>query len=216
MSKKYRTQSNAISPADLLATYLARAPGAELAMQRSADIPCMMLSYQAAALFWLASQYNRFGAAILEIGTLAGYSASIMAQAAPLAHIVTLNSAEAQIETARHNLASWQVDVRLAVSWEELALYQGRKLGMIFVDGDHRRVALDVPWFNWLRVGGLILFHDFTPAGSQPVVDAINGMAEYLSREPDIVIRDTDGIGMAGFYRERGENIEALESKWIS
>ncbi len=209
-------QPGAMEPADLLTAYVGLAPDAALAMEHSVGIPRKILDYQAAALFHLANRYNRDGAEILEIGTLAGYSASILAQAAPRSHIVTLNSAEAQIKPARQNLARWGVNVRLAVSWEELATYEGRKLDMIFVDGDHRQVARDVPWFNWLNKAGLILFHDFTPAGSQPVVDAVNGMARMLNRQPDVLVEDTDGIGMAGFYRQRGEEIEALDIKWIS
>jgi len=47
----------------------------------------------------------------------------------------------------------------------------------------------------------LILFHDYSPQGSMPVVDTLYDMSITLGRRNDIEILDTNGVGMAGFYR---------------
>lgn len=189
-------------------TVLSRCPEALPALERAKKISGQMLPYQAAALFELVHAYDVAGAQILEIGTLAGYSAAVMALAAPSAAIVTINAAGHEIPTAVENLRPYpNVSVMHDVSWELLSDYWGPPLAVVFVDGDHRHADRDVPWFNKLTPGGLILFHDFTPVGSKPVVDAVLWMAERLGRQPDVLIQDARGIGMAGFYRRGGETL---------
>lgn len=185
----------------LMEVILMQCPDAEKALENSARIRGQLEPYQAAVLFALAQRYD--GGRILEIGTLHGYSASIIAQAAPEAEIITLNSAGHEMEIARRNLAEWaNVEVKQAVSWELLETYEGPEWNMVFVDGDHKRVARDVPWWDWVAEGGLILFHDYSPMRCPPVYEAVNGLGETLGREPDILIMDDEEIGMAGFYKE--------------
>ena len=82
---------------------------------------------------------------------------------------------------------------------------------MIFVDGDHNRIARDLPWFNRLQVGGLLLCHDYSPEWEwipSPVVYAeLNGMADRLGRAFDVRLVDNGKVGMVGFYRRLGETI---------
>src|SRR5574342_474515 len=78
--------------------------------------------WQAEALYLLASRYNRAGASFLEIGTAYGYSAAVMAQAAPLAKIVTLNPSAHEAQSARDHLAGFpQITVLEERSWDYLA-----------------------------------------------------------------------------------------------
>ena len=186
----------------LLARYLKISPDAEQAIARSSEIYQGIKIYQAAALYSLMEPYNQEGNTILEIGTRLGYSASIIAQAAPLAKIVTLESVSVIVQKARNNLVSFpNIEVREGISWNVLAEYTGPMLAAIFVDADHVRAARDVPWFNWLKDGGLMLFHDYTSVGSWTVVAALQDMAHKLGRRPDVEILEERGIGMAGFYR---------------
>jgi len=158
------------------------------------------------SLFVLAQQYNRSDANILEIGTALGFSASIMAQAAPLAKIVTLEPKPAEFDLSCRNLAQYKnVKVFKVYSWKYLAEYTGPELDMIFVDGDHKRVGRDLPWFNWLKIGGLILFHDYSSIACPPVYNTINKISALINRPLDIQIIDTNLIGMAGIYRQRDE-----------
>src|SRR5574342_759637 len=123
--------------------------------------------FQAAVLYSVIKPYNVTGAHIFEIGTFLGYSAAIMAEAAPLAQIVTLNPKDFEASEARQNLRHYpNIEVVEAISWDYLKTYRGPYLDAIFVDGDHKRVQLDMPWWDWLNPDGLMIFHDFSPAES--------------------------------------------------
>ena len=194
------------TPAELEKTIAGMDIMAELAINNSGHIYAQMLRYQGMALYTLAKLFNLEGANILEIGTAAGYSTSLMAQAAPLAQIVTLNNRGKECDEARVTLEQWpNIEVIQAVSWEFLDTYTGPKLDMVFVDGNHNRVARDMPWFNWLKTNGLILFHDYSVQGSPIVFDTVNLFAAKLERKLDISIVDSNKVGMAGLFRKDGE-----------
>lgn len=168
-------------------------------------------AYQGAALYTLARSFNRPGATFLEIGTYWGFSAAILAQAAPQAHIITLNPKPWEHQEAQKNLMTWSnVHVFCQESGEYLETYPGSQLDFIFVDGDHKRIGEDLPWWNWLRSGGLMLFHDYSPNGSgrpcPPVYRALEGFAHQLGRPADVLIVDDKNVGMAGWYRHTDEN----------
>ena len=186
----------------LMEAILEQCPKAAIALEQSKHIRGQLESYQAAALYTLAEKYNQDGAHFLEIGTLHGYSASILAQAAPLAQIVTLNPAKHEIPQATAHLSRFQnVTIVVKKSWNHLAGYGGPPLDLIFVDGDHKRIKKDMPWWGWAREGGLMLFHDYCPEQCPPVYQAVSEMAALLGRHPDVSIMDDQKIGMAGFYK---------------
>ncbi len=161
-----------------------------------------ILDWQAAALYALAKPYDR--GCILEIGTLAGYSASVLAMAAPRATITTLNPSRPEAEVARANLRHYpNVAVVERRSWDFLD-QDGSEYDLIWVDGDHNQIARDLPWFNRLKVGGLVLCHDYSPEACPPVYRAVNGMAGGL-HGMDVLLMDEFLIGMAGIYRRAGE-----------
>lgn len=176
-------------------------------MKRSQHIKGQLLPYQAAALFVLAQQYNRKDARILEIGTLVGYSASIIAQACPLAaEITTLNPTIAEGAKAVENLAQWEnVFVLPERSWDYLERDARHGWSMIFVDGDHKRVGRDMAWWNRCGPGSLMLFHDYTENGSPYVVGAVERLTEIVHRSPAVMLLDDDGVGMAGHYVRVGD-----------
>lgn len=174
-----------------------------VALVKSASIYGQLLGYQAAAIFELAKKYD--GQSILEIGTLAGYSASLLAQACPNSKIITLNSAKHEIPNAKKNLINYpNVEVLCKVSWDYIDEYDGPDFSMIFVDGDHVRVGKDMPWWCRLAKGGLMLFHDYKVEEIY-VHYAVDTLGIKLGREPDIMIIDTDNTGMAGFYKKEEE-----------
>jgi predicted O-methyltransferase YrrM len=164
--------------------------------------------YQAAVLYALAKQYNREEAQILEIGTYYGLTAAVIAEAAPKANIITLNPLEWEVQDARYALHRYEnVSVICRHSWDYLEMLAPEwMLDMVFIDGDHKRVRLDLPWWNRVKEGGLILFHDYTPLGNPrhcpPVYEVVNEFAGYLGREMDVAVIDTDNVGMAGFYKK--------------
>ena len=192
-----------VAPAEIFEMMVALAPGVGKALSRSKQIEGKLLPYQAAALYWLASQYNLDGSRILEIGTLHGYSASVMAQAVPRAHITTLNPVKAEVVNARTQLAPCRnVTLIDVASWDYYPAAPDN-IEMVFVDGDHKRAVRDLPYWNKLAFGGLILFHDYSPKLVPPVYAAVNMLCDQLKKDaPDVVIIDSQGVGMAGVYKD--------------
>ncbi len=161
-----------------------------------------LLEWQGAALYALARPVNRCGAHVLEIGTACGYSAAVLAHACPSASITTLNPVREEIEIAAGHLRPYgQVTLLRLKSWEYLDFYHGPELDMVWVDGDHKRCSMDLPWFRWVRPHGLMLFHDYSSMACPPVFNAVNEFGERLGREPDVLMMDDRSIGIAGFYK---------------
>jgi predicted O-methyltransferase YrrM len=191
-----------------------RPDAAEALLAARALVPASkreVLAHEAALLYALAIRYDHEGARILEIGTALGYSAAVLALAAPKASIVTLNPKPGEYEQAVSNLAA--LGNVLAVqqhSWDYLARYTGPSLDMVFVDGAHDQVERDLAWFGWLKVGGLMLYHDYSPAESRRpcphVYEVVRQFGATLGREPDVLVVDSRLRGMAGWYRRDSEN----------
>ena len=91
-----------------------------------------------------------------------------------------------------------------AFSWDYFATDEN-KYDFVFVDGDHKRIREDLPWWNRLNVDGLFFHHDFSPNGSTracpPVYRNLLAFRDWLGREFDVLIVDDEKVGMAGFYR---------------
>jgi predicted O-methyltransferase YrrM len=174
-----------------------------------------MLDWQMYALYGLAWEQCRAvhprdgGGRVLEIGTGFGSSTYMLSKAWPLVEIVSLTISEREAEQARGFLkraGMAPVTVLVKSSLDYLAETGGRPWrDLIFVDGDHRRAAADLVWFNALKPGGALLFHDYSPQACPPVYAAVNALGACLGREPDVLLMDTDRIGLAGFYRREGE-----------
>lgn len=161
--------------------------------------------WQSAALYGLAKEYNRADCVILEIGTALGYSAAIMAEAAPKASIITLNPKPGEYEQAQENLKGYlNVSALKMKSWDYERIHPIEQYDMVFVDGDHQQVERDFVFWDHLKPEGLILFHDYSPSGSsrpcREVYEAINEFQQTVG-EIAILIMDEKEIGIAGFYK---------------
>lgn len=168
--------------------------------------------YQAAALYAAARPYNARGARILELGTFEGYSAHVLSQACPQAHIITLNPKPWEVQIARVHLQGRRVSLRGDLSWDYLdqhVKYKNPPFDVVFVDGDHAQIRRDLPWFDHVRDGGLMIFHDYSPAETPrpcpPVYEALNAMRAALDRDFDVLAVDDTGVGMAGFTRRTAD-----------
>lgn len=178
-------------------------PAIEEVLDAAHSIPGQMEPWQYALLYQMASQYD---GKILEIGTFQGHSAWVMAIASPSARITSLTVSPSEAATAKKHLFGKSVDVMVMSSAQYLTIAHD-KWDMIFVDGDHKHAARDLPWFNKLRVGGLMLFHDYSPEKCPPVYAAVQELTKRLQRDLDVEFIDSRGIGMAGVYRREGERI---------
>ena len=176
--------------------------------------------YQALLLAHFAMEVGRSELPlILEVGTALGYSAAVMAHAAPGTHVFTLNPKDHEVEEALRTVGTMKnVSVIKSTSVAYLGT-EGKSLrdtlDLVFVDGDHAKVHRDFAFFWTLKPWGLLLFHDYSPEGCRrpcpPVYDGVNRMATLLGREPDVLLVDEERVGMAGFYRRpEDENARAL------
>ncbi len=166
--------------------------------------------YQGAALAYYASRYDHEGATILEIGTALGYSACLMATAAPRASVTTLNPKDGEYERAMANLRI-RANVRVVkATSQEFWRADLPPYDLIFVDGDHsyRMVLLDSRYFNVLQPGGMILFHDYSPSESdRPSAGSFRALNELQEsrREADVRVVGEGQVGMLGWIRREGE-----------
>lgn len=162
--------------------------------------------YQGAVLYALVKHHQP--KRILEIGTALGYSAAIMAEAAPDATIITLNPLQHEVDQASRHLKDYpNVTIKIEKSWDFLRGYAGEKFDFIFIDGDHKRVRMDFAWWEHLSEGGVFLFHDYSPEESgrpcPPVFEAVNELTRVLGRDtPDIYVIDNREVGLAGFVKD--------------
>lgn len=196
-----------------------RSPSAREALARAEQIKRGKGSVkpnEAACLHALARQFDRPGAAILEIGTLVGYSAVIMANAAPRADIFTVNPVRHEFDQAARNLAPYhKVHRFLGTSAELFDLHSGspfyiRPFDMALIDGDHREAAvrLDLRWWERLNPDGLMLFHDYDERGAPDVVRVLDEFAASLGRPFDVAVLGDgadEGRGLVGWYKRLGE-----------
>jgi predicted O-methyltransferase YrrM len=159
---------------------------------------------------------------VVELGTFFGYSAAMMSEAAPEAHITTLNPKVWEYEVAVKCMAFYpMVKCLNKYSWDYMEeLGSISFLDMVFVDGDHKQIYRDLPWWNLLKVGGLFFHHDWTPEDAEirpckPVYEALNDFGDFLGREPDVQVVDDKDLGMAGWYKREGDpDVEVVVTGW--
>ncbi len=167
--------------------------------------------YQGAVLAYHAHQYDRNGSRFLEIGTAIGYSACLMATAAPKASVTTLNPKDGEFERARDTLKiRSNVQVIKSTSQDFWKTKEDELYDLIFVDGDHsyHMVLHDSQFFNCLRPGGLILFHDYSPDGStRPSAGTYQALNEIQAkyRQADVKVIGSGIVGMLGWMRRERE-----------
>src|SRR3954463_2867097 len=196
---------------------LVKADGAlETAIETSeaAGLPAISVApSQGKLLHILARLVN--ARAILEIGTLGGYSTIWMARALqPGGRLVTLESDPKHAALARANISraggGGVVDVRLGVALETLPRIAAEKIGpfdLVFIDAD----KVSTPdYFQWAlklsRVGSLIVVDNVVRNGEvanansdDPAVRGMRRFIEMAAAEPRVVATAIQTVGCKGY-----------------
>ena len=147
---------------------------------------------------------------ILEIGTLAGYSAIWMARALPPdGQLVTLEYEPKHAEVARRNIEraglAGRIEIRVGAALETLPHLRG-PFDLVFIDADK---PSNPDYFEWAlklsRPGGLIVVDNVVRSGgvANPKGDAsargTRRMFEIIAAEPRVTATAVQTVGSKGW-----------------
>lgn len=153
--------------------------------------------------------------AVLEIGTLGGYSAIWLARALPAeGRLVTLEANARYADVARRNITQAglidRVDIRVGVALETLKTLaaEGRApFDLVFIDADKQN---NVGYFEWaLRLahpGSLIIVDNVVRGGAvlntsskDPSVQGVRRFVARAAAEPRVVATALQTVGSKGY-----------------
>lgn len=153
--------------------------------------------------------------AILEIGTLGGYSTIWMARALPAdGRLITLEADPKHAEVARENIARAglddRVEVRLGPARETLPRLVVERQGpfdLVFIDADKESIPEYISWaLKLTRPGSLIVVDNVVRRGAvvdasstDPSVRGVRRMAELLAAEPRLDAAVLQTVGTKGY-----------------
>ena len=187
---------------------------AALAASEAAGLPAINVSPNHGKLLHILARLVN-ARAILEIGTLGGYSTIWMARALqPGGRLITLEFDPKHAEVAKANIAraglERVVDIRVGVALESLPAIAAGQIGpfdLIFIDAD----KVSTPdYFQWAlklsRVGSLIVVDNVVRKGevakSKTDDPAVRGMRRYIevaAAEPRVIVTALQTVGCKGY-----------------
>jgi predicted O-methyltransferase YrrM len=187
---------------------------AALAASAAAGLPAHHVSPAQGRLLHLLARLC--GArAILEIGTLGGYSAIWLARALPPGgRLVTLEASPERAEVARANLTragvADRVELRVGPALESLPALAAQAPGpfdLVFIDADKPSTPDYVDWALALaRPGSLLVLDNVVrdgavadPASPDPSVQGVRRAIERLGAEPGVVATALQTVGSKGW-----------------
>jgi predicted O-methyltransferase YrrM len=199
--------SNLLAPPD---------PALEATLQASAQagLPQIQVSANQGKLLQLLARI-RGARAILEIGTLGGYSTLWLARALPAGgHLVTLEADPKHAQVAQANIArvglQGIVELLLGPAQETLARLAAEKRGpfdFIFIDADKAGTPCYFAWALKLsRVGSVIVADNVVRKGalldassSDPGVQGMRRFLELVAAEPRVSATTIQTVGCKGY-----------------
>jgi predicted O-methyltransferase YrrM len=187
---------------------------ATLAANAAAGLPAYDVAPNQGKLLWLLARAQR-ARAILEIGTLGGYSTIWLARALPAGgRLVTLESEPRHADVARANLAragfADVVEVRLGRALETLPALAAEGRGpfdFFFIDADKASNAEYVRWALALaHPGSLIVIDNVVRAGavvdpgsSDPSIQGVRRVTDLIAAEPRLQATAVQTVGTKGW-----------------
>lgn len=186
---------------------------AALAASDEAGLPQIHVAPNQGKLLMLLARM-RGASAILEIGTLAGYSTIWLARGlAPGGRLITLEVNEAHAEVARRNIehagVADAVDLLVgpALSTLESLASEGQRFDFIFIDADKSNypgywegsVKLARPGAvivadNVVRRGGVV-----DPGSTDPNIIGVRALTELLRNDPRVAATAVQTVGSKGY-----------------
>lgn len=119
---------------------------------------------------------------ILEIGTAIGFSALLMAENAPEAHITTIDRNEEMIGLAKKNLAQYdsrkQIELLEGDALDLLPTLPDNQYDFVFMDSAKSKYIVFLPEvLKKVKVGGIIIFDDIFQGGdvARDIMDVRRG-----------------------------------------
>jgi predicted O-methyltransferase YrrM len=145
--------------------------------------------------------------AILEIGTLGGYSTAWLARALPPGgRLVTLEIDPTYAERARANLADDRVEVITGPALDTLPTLTG-PFDLVFIDADKRSNAEYLQWALELARPGTLIVADNVirggavadPGDPDPSVQGVRTFFDALAAEPRVSATAIQTVGAKGY-----------------
>jgi predicted O-methyltransferase YrrM len=170
------------------------------------DLPPHEVSAPQGALLELLARLVR-ARAILEIGTLAGYSTAWLARALPPdGRLVTLEAEPRYAEVARRNLAGLPVEVIAGPAMETLPRLTG-PFDLVFIDADKRSNAEYLEWALRLSRPGTLIVADNVVRGGEvvdgssadPGVRGVRAFFDAVAAEPRLRATAIQTVGAKGY-----------------
>jgi predicted O-methyltransferase YrrM len=156
--------------------------------------------------------------AVLELGTLGGYSTIWLGRALPAdGRLITLESSPEHAEVARQSIAraglAEIVELRIGAALDTLALLEAEGAGpfdLVFIDADKVNTPRYFAWaLGHVRGGGLIIADNVVRSGAladadseDPAIQAQRHFHQMLATEPRVsatTIQTVGGKGYDGF-----------------
>ena len=198
------------------ATLIGRDPVLEaaLAASNAAGLPAIQVAPNQGKLLMLLASAMR-ARAILEIGTLAGYSTIWLARALPAdGRLVTLEMEATHAEVARANIEraglSRRVDLRLGRALETLPQLAAENAGpfdLVFIDADKPSLADYFEWAMKLTRPGSVIIADnvvregavIDAASSDAAVQGVRRLNRAMAAEPRVSVTTLQTVGAKGY-----------------
>ena len=187
---------------------------AAIAGGRAAGLPAHDVSPNEGKLLYLLARIHA-ARSILEIGTLAGYSAIWLARALPPdGRLVTLEADPRHAGLARANIAraglAGLVDVRVGAALETLPRLarEGRgPFDLIFLDADKRNNPAYLEWSLRLSRRGTLIIADNVvrdgavadPRSDDPDVQGVRRFNELIAADPRLTATAIQTVGAKGW-----------------
>jgi predicted O-methyltransferase YrrM len=187
---------------------------AALKTSKKAGLPAIAVAPNQGKFLMILAQ--AIGArAILEIGSLGGYSTIWLARALPAdGKLITLEFDPKHAEVTRANVAraglANKVEVRIGKALEtlpELALEGLNPFDLIFIDADKENYPGYLEWALQLSRPGTLIIGDnvvrdgkvIDPSNDDPAIQGVRRMNEIIASEPRLVATAIQTVGSKGY-----------------